>query len=40
LFDEEISSLGIDFSHPLDVTQEKALGDKTRQRRLIDGDEC
>src|SRR5206468_652185 len=36
LFDEEISSLGIDFSYPLDVAQEKALGDKTRQRRLID----
>src|SRR6266436_6922977 len=36
LFNEEISSLGIDFSHPLDVTEEKALGDKTRQRRLVD----
>ncbi len=36
LFDEEISSLGIDFPHPLDVTEEKTLGDKTRQRRLVD----
>ena len=27
LFDEEIASLGIDFSHPFDVTQEKALAD-------------
>ena len=37
LFDEEIAPLGIDFSHPFNVTQEKALGDKTRERRLVDG---
>src|SRR5439155_2750001 len=36
LFDEEVSPLGIDFSHPLDVTQEKALGDETRKCRLVD----
>src|SRR4030095_16139116 len=36
LFDKEISPLRIDFSHPLDVTQEKSLADKTRQRRLVD----
>src|SRR5215470_535275 len=36
LFDEEIPPLGIDLSHPLDMTQEKALGDKTRQSRLVD----
>jgi len=36
LFDEEIASLGIDFSHPFDVTQEKALADETRQCRLVD----
>src|SRR5437870_12526346 len=36
LFDEEIASLGIDFSHPLDVTQEKALGDETRKCGVVD----
>jgi len=36
LFDEEVASFRIDFSHTLDVTQEKAFRDKTRQRRLID----
>jgi hypothetical protein len=36
LLDEEISPLGIYFSHPFDVTEEKTLGDKSRQRRLVD----
>ena len=35
LFDEAIPPLGIDFSHPFDVTEEKSLGDKSRQRGLI-----
>src|SRR5207249_489264 len=35
LFDEEIAPLGVDFPHPSDVTQEKALGNKTRQCRLF-----
>src|SRR6476660_3104764 len=36
LFDKEISPLRVNFSHSLDMTEEKALGDKTRQRRLVD----
>src|SRR5205814_7497451 len=36
LFDEEISPLRVDFSHSLDMTEEKALGDKTRERCLFD----
>jgi hypothetical protein len=40
LLDEEISPLGIDFPHPLDVTQEKALGDKTSSVAWAIGDEC
>src|SRR5262249_41818914 len=35
LFDKEIAPLGIDFSHPSDVTEKKALGDKTRECRLV-----
>src|SRR6476620_4435328 len=36
LFDEEIATLGIDFSHTFDVTEKKALRDETGQRRLVD----
>src|SRR5215471_662049 len=36
LLDEEISPLRIDPSHSFDMTKEKALGDKTRKRRLFD----
>jgi len=36
LFDKEITPLGVDFSHPFDVTQEKAFVDKPRQGRLVD----
>src|SRR5262245_32371226 len=35
LFDEEISPVRINPSHSLDMTEEKALGDKTRKRCLF-----
>jgi hypothetical protein len=35
LFDEEVSSLGIDFPHPFYVTEEESLGNESRQRCLI-----
>src|SRR5215469_15521230 len=36
LFDEEISSLRINLSHSLDMTEEKAVGDETRKGCLFD----
>lgn len=35
LFDKVFSSVGVQFSHPLDVTQEKPLGEESGQRCLI-----
>src|SRR5438477_855411 len=37
LFDEKLPPIGIQFSHPFDVTEKKSLGQKTGECRLIDG---
>src|ERR1044071_382498 len=35
LLDEVVSPVRIEFAHPLDVAQEKSLGQESSQRRLI-----
>src|SRR3954469_5683273 len=37
LFNEKFSALGVDLPHPFDMTQEKTVIDKSRQRCLVDG---
>src|SRR5437867_769775 len=36
-FEKEIASIGVEFPHLLDVTEEKPFGDKSREGRLVDG---